>query len=239
MKTWCIFLLLLSSAHAANEFNVETGLLENSYNQVRIPGDKGTQINLAPAFSDSNLYYRLTYSRKLSNKNGIRLLFAPLTLRGERKFNHPVNFNNETFAANQEITTTYKFNSYRASYYHQFINNNEQLLRIGLTLKIRDAEIKLKQGPKVESRKDLGVVPLFYLFYEYQFSHKFRAALDFDGLIAPQGRAIDTALMFGRYLDKTTHLNVGYRILDGGADNDKVYTFAFINYYFLSLQKNF
>ena len=49
---------------------------------------------------------------------------------------------------------------------------------------------------------------------------------DFEGLAAPQGRAIDVALKLG--YDVTPNISVagGYRILDGGADNDDLYTFA-------------
>ena len=54
--------------------------------------------------------------------------------------------------------------------------------------------------------------------------------LEGDALAAPQGRAEDVlaALTF-KLTDKITW-KVGYRILEGGADNDEVYTFAMYHY---------
>ena len=49
-----------------------------------------------------------------------------------------------------------------------------------------------------------------------------------DALAAPQGRAEDVlaALTYGKS-DKF-RIKIGYRILEGGADNDEVYTFSLV-----------
>jgi len=74
--------------------------------------------------------------------------------------------------------------------------------------------------------KNTGVVPLLALEGQWRFAPGWYGLLNFEGLAAPQGRAIDAALKIG--YDVTPHITVagGYRILDGGADNDDVYTFA-------------
>jgi hypothetical protein len=51
-----------------------------------------------------------------------------------------------------------------------------------------------------------------------------------------QGRAFDVALKLQRNLGDHWSLAGGYRLLDGGADNDELYTFARFNYAVLSLQ---
>jgi hypothetical protein len=63
--------------------------------------------------------------------------------------------------------------------------------------------------------------------------------LDGDALAAPQGRAEDVALAIWADLSKSLRLRAGYRLLEGGADNDKVYTFALVNYAFAGLTLTF
>ena len=51
-----------------------------------------------------------------------------------------------------------------------------------------------------------------------------------DALAAPQGRAEDV-LLAGTYKFSDHFLfRLGYRILEGGADNDEVYNFALFHY---------
>ncbi len=58
-------------------------------------------------------------------------------------------------------------------------------------------------------------------------------------LAAPQGRAFDVALK-GRYaLGSRAELAAGYRTVEGGADNDEVYTFAWLHYAVASLMYRF
>ena len=105
---------------------------------------------------------------------------------------------------------------------------------MGLTAKIRDAEITLKQDGKSASDADTGLVPLLYLFGEYQLSDRWSFIFDFDGLASPQGRAVDLGL-FARYdITRQWYAGGGYRLLEGGADNDEVYNFAWFNYLLLS-----
>ena len=63
-----------------------------------------------------------------------------------------------------------------------------------------------------------------------RLSPRWRISGDLDALAAPQGRAEDLALKL-RY-DPTDRwsLALGYRMLEGGADSDTVYTFAWLHY---------
>jgi hypothetical protein len=47
-------------------------------------------------------------------------------------------------------------------------------------------------------RKNTGVVPLLALEGQWRFAPGWYGLLDFEGLAAPQGRAIDVALKLGR-----------------------------------------
>jgi hypothetical protein len=54
--------------------------------------------------------------------------------------------------------------------------------------------------------------------------------LDGDGLAAPQGRAEDVLAVLTMQASDRIGFKLGYRILEGGADNDEVYSFALIHY---------
>jgi hypothetical protein len=51
-----------------------------------------------------------------------------------------------------------------------------------------------------------------------------------DALAAPQGRAEDVLLAGTWKLSDHITARLGYRILEGGADNDEVYNFALLHY---------
>ncbi len=44
------------------------------------------------------------------------------------------------------------------------------------------------------------------------------------------GRAVDVALTVSHEFDSGWYAAAGYRTLEGGADNDEVYTFAWLHY---------
>jgi hypothetical protein len=239
MMAFVLIIFMSLSAWAESELNLELGTVKNTYNQVQIPGDEGTRFNLASSLSESSLYHRVSFSHKFQSPHGFRLLYAPLRLTGDNVYEKDITFQGVSFNANQRIDTEYQFNSYRASYFYQLVDQKNWILRLGGTLKIRDAKVKLTQGDHNKFKKNSGIVPLIYLFTEYRWDNGFRIAFDFDGLIAPQGRAFDMALMGGYYFSSNLHLNIGARMLEGGADNDTVYNFSQLNFLFTSLQLNF
>lgn len=222
-------------ASGSIRLHTEFGLLQNTYNQVRIPGDEGTRFNMRKSFNDGP-YFRLDYKKTLNNNYGLRFLYAPLKIKGDHTYGRDINFNGQVFNQNQEVKTLYQFNSYRVSYFYQWVKRENWKVNVGLTGKIRDANIELKQGSTKTNRYDLGFVPLLYLWSEYWVTQDTKFTLDFDGLAAPQGRAFDIAAMVGHRLSPSVIANLGYRTLEGGVDNDKVYNFCQFSFYFAALE---
>jgi hypothetical protein len=64
----------------------------------------------------------------------------------------------------------------------------------------------------------------------YYIDDKFGLLLEGDALAAPQGRAEDVRLAGTFKLSDHFGIRAGYRILEGGADNDEVYNFSLFNY---------
>jgi hypothetical protein len=107
-------------------------------------------------------------------------------------------------------------------------------LLIGFTAKIRDAKIELSQGGTTSKDTDLGFVPLLYLGADWQFSEKWHLLFDFEGLAGGPGRAFDSALKLQYDINDRWGISAGYRTLEGGADVESVYNFAWLHYAVIS-----
>jgi hypothetical protein len=220
-----------TAAPARGTVEVESGAVWSARNSVRIPGDTGTRFDLNRLTGTGpSGFVRVNAAYDFNQRHGIRVLFAPLQVRGTGERAETTRFNDTDFAAGVPTEATYKFNSYRVTYRYRFRNTDRSDWRVGLTLKVRDAKIALRQGSVYEEKADLGVVPLLHLYGEERLSDRWRFIVDFDGLAAPQGRAFDFALKAGYDVTPQWQVQAGYRVLEGGADNDKVYNFALLNY---------
>lgn len=233
--------LLHVSFHAkANEtsrssIDIETGAVWQSYNDVQIPGDTGTRFSLSDVAGNSPFsFIRVELLYDVDDRHQLRFLLAPLEYTERGVLEEDVFFADQTFSAGETTEANYKFNSYRASYRYLFYDGPNWRWRIGGTLKIRDARIALKQQGASSSNDDVGVVPLLNLYGNHQFANQWQLIIDFDGLASPQGRAIDLALKLNHHINQHFYIGGGIRILEGGADNDKVYNFAQFNYALVS-----
>ena len=239
MKIILILLFIFCNQIYANELRLETSVMDFTRNEIAIPGDSGNLFNTAKDNwkQQNGFNYRLYYSHKLDEKSQLRFLYAPLQTSFNGVFRNNTNFNGQNFNAG-EATVDYQFNSYRVSYHKEFFNQNNLVMNYGFVGKIRDAEISVSQGNTTKTRKDLGFVPLLHFDSRYHFSEINSILLDVDGLVAPQGRAIDLGLFLERTIIKNHKIFAGYRFLEGGADNDKVKTFSFVNFYTIGLLIN-
>ena len=214
---------------------LETGAVWQAYNDVQIPGDTGTRFSLSDLTgNDPAPFVRLELFYDVADRHQLRFLIAPLSYTETGVLNQDVNFDGQSFSAGTSTEATYKFNSYRATYRYKFYEGPKWTWRIGGTLKVRDAEIGLKQGSTSASNSNLGVVPLLNLYGDYQFSDRWSFIVDFDGLASTQGRAIDLGLKVNYDINKNWAIGGGLRVLEGGADNDEVYNFAQFNYALIS-----
>lgn len=226
-------LLFLNSSNLIGQvgFEIESGIVSSGYNDVRIPGDTGTLFSLSEDLTaETSYFYRVRLNYLLNSKHFFSVLYAPLTIKSDGDVNKDIRFRDLTFPANTPLDATYTFNSYRLTYRYELYKKEFVEFGIGVTGKIRDANIGLKSATQETTKDNLGFVPLinFRLFVKLVDNLGF--LLTGDALAAPQGRAEDVlaALTYG--ISDKFKIKLGYRILEGGADNDEVYTFSLINY---------
>lgn len=211
--------------------SLETGALWQARNDVRIPGAGGTRFSIAEIASAGPFsYYRLESTLDVGDKGQLRLLMAPFRYTESGVPGTDILFVDQTFNAGQQTDFTYQFNSYRVSYRYRYKDTPSWRLWLGGTVKIRDAKIALRQGAVSARDANVGVVPLFNLYSDYRLTPRWRLVTDFDGLVGPQGRALELGLRLLYAIDEHWYLGAGYRTLEGGADNEDVYNFAWFNY---------
>lgn len=210
---------------------LETGALWFSRNRARIPSDTGTNVDLRDLTgSGGDPYVRLYVSYDFNERHSARLNLAPVRETGTGTLDRMVMFDGEEFEADTPTRATYKFNTYRLTYRWTFHRSDDWDLGVGAALLVRDAHIELRQGDVRAKKSDLGLVPLLHLYGARHFTDRTSLVLDFEGAAAPQGRAIDVAVQLRHVLPTGWHVYGGYRMLEGGADNSSVYTFAWLHH---------
>jgi hypothetical protein len=209
----------------------ETGAVFPGYCDVRIPGDTGTPFSLTDDFSSgSTLFMRLRAGWRFHPRHTIMMLLAPLAVVGVGRTDSDLYFNGWTFPAGTPLDSVYRFNSYRLSWRYGVREGKRLRIGLGLTAKIRDASIEIADGGIASVSSNVGLVPLLNFLVEWRFSPVLGLLAEGDAAAAPQGRAEDVQLALVYQKSEKWSLRLGYRILEGGADNDKVYNFALFNY---------
>jgi len=216
-------------------FELEAGPVWQSNNDVQLPGDNGSRFSFKNLTGSGPFAAgRATIGWDISPRHGLKFVFAPLRITGSGSFDREVSFAGDEFAADTSTDGSYKFDTYRLTYRYMFFNKSSWRLRAGGTVLIRDAKIELQQDDVKASDSNVGVVPLLSLSAEWLFKDHWSAIFDFDGLAGGPGRAFDVAFKLQYDLTDRWQIGAGYRTLEGGADNDTVYNFAWFHYTFIS-----
>ncbi len=228
------------AARASLETEWETGVVTATRNDVRIPGSDGTSLSLVDDLSASaGPAFRVRAGLRLGERHLITALYAPLRLSAEGTLERDVDFAGRAFDAGQPVHAVYRFDSYRLTYRYSFFRQDEFELAAGFTGKIRDAEIAL-HGSTTGRKTNTGFVPLVNLHAEWRpHGGSWGILFDADALAAPQGRAEDVLVAVAWTAREGVELYGGYRTVEGGADNDEVYNFAWLHYGVLGARVRF
>ena len=217
----------------------ETGPVWQSMNDVQIPNtSSGTRFSLYDLTGSGPWFTGRIYTTfRLARNHDLRLLAAPLDIEEDVTLKETVFFNGGTFLSGP-ATARYKFNSYRLTYRYRYFYRRWKLW-VGFTAKIRDAAIELSQANDSEEKTDLGFVPLLHLAGEYSFNQYTGFLFDLDALAGGPGRAEDFAVKLFYDPNARWRIAAGYRTVEGGADVEEVYNFAWLHYAVLSLAYRF
>jgi hypothetical protein len=231
--TILVFIVLFNALSLSGQasFDLETGAVGTGYNNVRIPGNQGTLFSLKnDLISKTEVFSRIRFNYTIKKRHTLSLLYAPLETVSNGSLPNDIFFEGVNFPANSDLTGTYKFNSYRLTYRYEIVVKPKLEFGLGFTAKIRDAKIALASSGLASEKTNVGFVPIINFRMLWKPYEKFGVLLEGDALAAPQGRAEDVLIAATYRLSNHLGLKAGYRILEGGADNDEVYNFALFNF---------
>jgi len=213
------------------EAEFEVGAAWASRNDVRIPGAGGTDLSLVDELNTSVApVFRVRVGYRFRDRHYVTALYAPLQVNATGSVQRDVDFAGGSYPAGTPLLAVYRFDSYRLTYRYSFVRTPSFEIAAGATAKIRDAEISLN-GVETSSKTNTGFVPLLNVHIEWRpGAGPVGLLFDADALAAPQGRAEDVLLAAMWTLHEGLSLYAGYRTLEGGADNEEVYNFAWFHY---------
>lgn len=230
----------VSGTLAQTMLEFETGIVIPGYNDVAVPGDSGTRFSLTEDLdADNSVACRIRLSRTFSEKHCVGVMAALLTMKSNGLVDADTHFNGTVFPQDSAIDAKFRFDSYRLIYRYHLYRSDTFQCSLGGALKIRDAAIELDSKGLRSVKKNTGFVPLASFNLTWEAFDQVRFILDGEALAAPQGRAEDVVLATQYDVTDSFKLSLGYRILEGGADNDEVYTFSLFHYFVLGASWSF
>jgi hypothetical protein len=212
------------------ELSVEGLAVWLTRNDVQIPPDTGTRFSLADLIgSGPSPAWRAEGIVHVARRHSLRVVYAPLRIEGEGTPGFPITFAGTTFDPGVRAEATYQFSSYRASYRYRFYDGPRWQWYVGFTGFVRDARVALAQPDRRAEDTDVGFVPLGHVAADARLGARWRLHLELDGTAAPQGRAFDGAALLTWQVTPAVGIGGGYRVIEGGADVEEVYNFAWLN----------
>jgi hypothetical protein len=228
-------LVLPQAARAAEsslrpQLDLETGILWASRNDIGVPGDTGSRFSAAGgAFSTHAALFGRVQAGLHLGRHRIAATFAPIRLQGNGSGGATIRFRGQGFTADGGASLHYKFDTYRLTYRYALVDRPGLGLEAGVTALVRDAEIRLSEAGHATTERNVGFVPLLSFRLAVGLTGPIWLAIDGDALAARQGRAEDVLVAL-EFVSGDLAFRAGYRVLEGGADNDRVYNFAWLNH---------
>lgn len=203
--------------------------LENNAIQKPNTGE-GSRFDATTFTGDSGNGVRLTGFAPLNwwrDGDALRVVVAPLKISGTAVSSTPISFYGATFSAGVPLTVDYKFNTYRFTYLVPVFSDARERgwdFRLGGTIGIRDAQIKLSQGSVVRVFTNVGPIPLLYGSATKSLGSGWSVLGEFDGFPAPGGGGLfDGSLKIARDITKQIALTAGVRYQIGSATDEEIY----------------
>lgn len=228
-------IILASSLWGQMNLRIETelGAAFSGYNDVRSPNKD----NLSPLLSftdelksDPVFSSRLQVHYRPHPRHQISVLAAPLSVKPSGTLPNDITYEGVDFLEGEQVEALFRFDSYRLQYRYFFPKPLFVLKSVGISGKIRDAEVTLKSPGKKSSKTNTGFVPLLSLNAGYPLMEELELVLEAEGLGSPYGRAEDVYLGLDFMINDKLNVRAGYRLLEGGSDIDQVYTFSAFHY---------
>jgi len=211
--------------------NLQGAAVFTEKNDVRIPGDSGTKFSLSDDLkADSSFTGRLEAGYIHKGRDYFGVVVAPLSVDSHGRVDKDISFAGTVFPAGTDLDATFRFDSYRLTWRRKLVAREGLDFWLGVSGNIRDAAITVEGGGLRAEKTNTGFVPLINFLLDWRFAQPWSFRIAGDALAGPQGRAEDVLFALLYDVSASTKVFAGYRILEGGADNDEVYTFSLFHF---------
>jgi hypothetical protein len=159
----------------------------------------------------------------------LRFVIAPFQQSGTAVPSTPILYDGGLFQAGVLLTVLYKFNTYRITYDAPIFDSLQAdgwEFRLGGTLAVRDAQIKLSQPGIERNFANWGPVPLLYFSAAKDLGAGWHLLGEFDAFPAPGGGGLfDGSLKAAYDVAPNVAITAGARYQFGGASGSDFYNF--------------
>ncbi len=217
----------------------EIGPVFSFRNDVRVPGEGGTRFELDRLTGEGPGVLGRFAVERTNGRHGLRAVYQPLRTDGVGRLLETTDFAGAQFSPTEDTRGRYRFDTWRITYRYLWQDQEAFRLWVGATGLVRDAEISLRQGSTRARDGNVGFVPLLHALADWTLTPTWRVQVEADALAAPQGRAIDLGVRSVHALDDRWAVSINLRTLEGGADNDSVYTFGWFGSATLGVSRSF
>jgi len=229
-----------TSVSAEYVINLQGAAVFTEKNDIRIPGDSGTKFSLSDDLSaDTEFAGRLEAGYIHKERDYFGIVVAPLSVESRGRVDRDISFAGTTFPAGTDLDATFRFDSYRITWRRKLVAREKLDVWLGMSGNIRDAAITVEGGGQRAEKANTGFVPLVNFLVDWRFAKPWSFRVAGDALVGPQGRAEDVLLALIYDIAPSTKLFAGYRVLEGGADNDEVYTFSLFSFAVAGIEVRF
>jgi hypothetical protein len=237
-----LFCVALHAPEARAEYvlNLQGAAVFTEKNDIRIPGDSGTKFSLSDDLSaDTEYTGRLEAGYIHKDRDYFGIVIAPLSVDSHGSVDRDISYAGTIFPAGTDLDATFRFDSYRLTWRRKLVSRDNLDVWLGVSGNIRDAEITVEGGGQRATKANTGFVPLINFLIDWRFRQPWSLRVAGDALVGPQGRAEDVLFAVLYDVSASTKLFAGYRILEGGADNDEVYTFSLFHFAVAGVEMRF
>jgi hypothetical protein len=211
--------------------DVEYQRFDVGNNEVQRPNDlAGTRFNVNDfAGSSGNTAWLAVYARPgwFFADDGLRFVVAPFKQSGSGLSRTAILYDGAVFRAGIPIDVSYKFNTYRLTYdipVLESLGSDGWDFRVGGTIAVRDASVRLSQPAVSRNFSSWGAIPLLYLGMTRTLGSGWKVLGEVDAFPAPGGGGLfDGSLKLAYSVSKTVALTAGARYEFGGATDSTFY----------------
>ena len=215
----------------------ELGMAWVGRNDIRVPGDGGTTFSMVNDLeTEPEFAQRIRVGGLFGGRHVITFLYIPFRIQAEGAFDQPVSFEGITFQDGVPTLAQYRANTGRLSYRYGTVASEGFRLRVGGSATLRDTKISLENAAgEAASQSGLDFLPLLAADARWFFTEAMSALVDVEGMLMPEGGALDALIAVDVEPADRFRFRVGYRMTQTKVDRIHLYNSLLTHHFVIGI----